>query len=535
MLSGGRLLSFYDNNLLYAALCIGSLFLQFVWVRLVPLRRSSDSGVSGKSARRTQLVFCVCIALAVSTLFRLFPGNHRLPTEDSSVFLYIGQQMKAGKVPYLDLFDHKGPVLYFIEYLGVLIAEKNFTGVWILEVLNILATVALMLKLGQTAGGKRSSVFLSILVALGACGWKVWQGGNFTEEYALPWITLAAVIFTGFFQSGRYRRHEIFLLGAGFSIVFLLRANMISAWAAWMPIVLIILIRERRYRDILDCLLYFLGGAAFVVIPVLLVAGLNGFLGALWRDYILFNLTYTETALSASEHLQLLLTFCRVLWPGTAAIVLTLLLRPRNRLLWLNAFFFAVSLFSVSMSGRGYYHYAIVLLPAFILPLTVLFDITGGLMNGKEPRADLARPGVIVLTSLLILAGAFLYRGFSSGEQLQDPVALYIREHSEKNDDILVLGNSCWYYLEADRKTENRYFYQLPPAEICGIIYNDFIRELGAKPSKLVLLPGQQEQREAIDIALRNIRGVLFSLGYRNEIFEEFEVFVLTDGGKADF
>ena len=528
-------MEFYDNNMVYAVLCLGSLLLQFVWIRLFPLRSSVNSGISGKSARRTQLVFCVCIALSVSTLFRLFPGNHRLPMEDSSVFLYIGQQMKAGKVPYLDLFDHKGPVLYFIQYLGVLIAEKNFTGVWILEVLNILATAALMLKLGQITGGKQSSICLAILVVLGACGWKVWQGGNLTEEYALPWITLAAVIFTDFFQSGQYRRCEIFLLGIGFSIVFLLRANMISAWAAWMPIVLIILFRGKRYRDILDCLLCFLGGMALVLIPVLLVAGLNGFLEALWRDYILFNLTYTENALSASEHLRLLLTFCRILWPGTAAIVLTLLLRPKNRLLWANALFFAVSLYSVSMSGRGYYHYAIVLLPAFILPLTVLFDITGGLMNGKEPCADPARPGVIVLTSLLILAGAFLYKCLSSGEPSQDPAVHYISEHSEKNDDILVLGNSCWYYLEADRKTENRYFYQLPPAEISGTIYNDFIRELGAKPSRLVLLPGQQEQREAIDIALRDIRGVLFSLGYRNEIFEEFEVFVLTDGGKADF
>lgn len=526
---------FYDNNLFYAALCFGSLLLQFVWIRLFPLRSSADSGISGKSARRTQLVFCVCIALSVSTLFRLFPGNHRLPTEDSSVFLYIGQQMKAGKVPYLDLFDHKGPVLYYIEYLGVLIAEKNFTGVWILEVLNILATAALMLKLGKIAGGKRSSIILSVLVVLGASGWKVWQGGNFTEEYALPWITLAVVIFTVFFQTGQYRRREIFLLGFGFSVVFLLRANMISVWAAWMPIVLILFIKRGKYRDILDCLLYFLGGMALVLIPLLLVAGFSGFLGALWRDYILFNLSYTENALSASEHLRLLLTFCRVLWPGAAAVVMTLLLRPKKRLLWANALFFAVSLYSVSMSGRGYYHYAIVLLPAFILPLTVLFDITGGLMSGKEPHMDPVHPGVIVLTSLLILAGAFLYRGFSSGEPSQDPAVLYIGEHSEKNDDILVLGNSCWYYLEADRKTENRYFYQLPPAEISDTIYNDFIRELGAKPSKLVLLPGQQEQREAINIALRNIRGVLFSLGYRNEIFEEFEVFVLTDGGKADF
>lgn len=528
-------MSFYDNNLLYAALCIGSLFLQFVWVRLVPLRRSSDSSVSGKSARRTQLVFCVCIALAVSTLFRLFPGNQRLPTEDSSVFLYIGRQMKAGKVPYLDLFDHKGPVLYFIEYLGVLIAEKNFTGVWILEVLNILATAALMLKLGQIAGGKRSSVYLAILVSLGACGWKVFQGGNFTEEYALPWITLAAVIFTAFFKRGQYRRRDIFLLGVGFSIVFLLRANMISAWAAWMPVVLIIFMKEGRFRDILSCLLCFMGGAAFVLIPVLLVAAHYGFLGALWRYYILFNLTYTENVLSASEHLQLLLTFCRILWPGTAAIVLTLMLRPKNRLLWANALFFAVSLYSVSMSGRSYYHYVIVLLPAFILPLTVLFDITGGWMSGKEPHGDPARPGAIVLSSLLILVGAFLYRGFSSGEPWLDPAVRYISEHSEKDDDILVLGNSCWYYLEAERKTDNRYFYQLPPAEISDPIYDDFIRELEAKPSRLVLLPGLQEQREAVDIALRDIRGVLFSMGYRNEIFEEFEVFVLTDGGKAEF
>ena len=504
----------YDNNLFYISLCMGSVLLQVVWVKLLPENASEIQ--KDKRTLLVDVLFCVCTAFAVSTLFRLFPGNNRLPTEDSSVFLYIGKRMTEGKIPYRDLFDHKGPVLYFIEYLGILVSETGYSGVWLLEVLNILTTVFLMLKLGKSVSDRSSNAFLAVLVCVGACGWRVWQGGNFTEEYALPWITLAAIAFYSFFQTGLYRWNEIMLLGVGFMIVFLLRANMIAIWVALMPVVLVLFIKEKRYFDTLKCMFLFLIGAAIVILPILFYAMRTKSLEAMWQNYIVFNLSYTNGAASISERLRLLLFFVRALWPGTIAMIIALLNQPKNRVLWANLLFFVVSLIFVTLSGRGYYHYAIILLPAFILPFTVLFGMTDKLLRGGDNL--ISRPSVIIASSLLILLAALIFRGISTGPELYDPLAEYIQKQTAEDDDVLILGNSCWYYLMTERKTENRFFYQLPPAEISAEIYDGFIKELTEHPSKLVVLPGVSVERESIDISLKGIREKLFENGYINDI-----------------
>ena len=65
------------------------------------------------------ILFCILSA----TLFLLFFSQTLSPLYtieacDSSVFKLMGQAMLHGKVPYTDLFDHKGPVLYAIEAFG---------------------------------------------------------------------------------------------------------------------------------------------------------------------------------------------------------------------------------------------------------------------------------------------------------------------------------------------------------------------------------------------------------------------------------
>ena len=51
----------------------------------------------------------------------LYDGSY---TIDSSVFQLIGKGILEGYIPYVDLFDHKGPILFFIQALGILI-NKN--------------------------------------------------------------------------------------------------------------------------------------------------------------------------------------------------------------------------------------------------------------------------------------------------------------------------------------------------------------------------------------------------------------------------
>ena len=520
----------YDNNLFYAALCIAVLLLQLIWIKL-PVHAGKEYP-GNRRADLAGLLFLACVALASATLFRLFPGNHRVPAEDSSVFLYIGKRMTEGKLPYRDLFDHKGPVLYWIESAGIRLMPDRYTGVWLLEVLNLLASVFLMHTLGRIISDRRSSVYLAVLLAVGVCGWKVWQGGNYTEEYALPWITLAACVFFSFFRFGTYRKGGVFILGLSMAAVFLLRANMIAVWASLMPLVLFRLIHERRFRDIGICLLYFLLGMAAVFLPALLWLYRNECLNAFWRDYFLFNFAYTGDASSqGSSIFRLMLYFAKTVWPGTLAVLVSLFFGKKATLLRINAFFYAVSLLTAAMSGRGYYHYAIVLLPAMILPFSMLFDrMADGLEKGEAGARQTNRI-LIVLSGLLLLSAAFAYRRISSGAGEEDPAAVYLRENSEPDDDVLVLGNGCWYYLLTDRKTENRFFYQLPPLEISDELYLAFLSELKEHPSDLILIPGTEEERDAVDSGLRNIRRILSEesdLPYAWEDHGSFEVFKRT-------
>ena len=84
---------------------------QLVWLKLL----AGNQWNRYISAKKTDLLFCLFLALTIGTLMRQYPWTS-LPTQtDSSVFLYIGRQMHRGKVPYIDLFDHKGPILYLIQ------------------------------------------------------------------------------------------------------------------------------------------------------------------------------------------------------------------------------------------------------------------------------------------------------------------------------------------------------------------------------------------------------------------------------------
>ncbi len=67
---------------------------------------------------------------------------------DSSAFLYIGSQMSVGKVPYLDLFDHKGPLLYVINVIPFLLSN-SWKFIYILEGVAIICVSMLILILAQ--------------------------------------------------------------------------------------------------------------------------------------------------------------------------------------------------------------------------------------------------------------------------------------------------------------------------------------------------------------------------------------------------
>ena len=149
----------YNSPGFYALLCILILLVPVFWNRFPQNGRHRQS----IPPRLMDTVFSACTAIAVGTLFHLYPGNSLRPVGDSAIFVYIGERMLAGKIPYVDLFDHKGPVLFFIQYLGLLLSPGSTNGIWVLEVVNMFFTLLLLTALCREMTPSKSSAYPALL------------------------------------------------------------------------------------------------------------------------------------------------------------------------------------------------------------------------------------------------------------------------------------------------------------------------------------------------------------------------------------
>ena len=95
--------------------------------------RSPGPEVGGKLSKSELAILVISAAVTitiVSACSPLYPFN---PWDDANCFFTVGRGIIHGLVPYRDLYEQKGPLLYFLYALAALISEKSFIGAWIAE------------------------------------------------------------------------------------------------------------------------------------------------------------------------------------------------------------------------------------------------------------------------------------------------------------------------------------------------------------------------------------------------------------------
>ena len=217
---------------------------------------------------------------------------------DSSVFITAGRAMLSEKVMYRDIFDHKGLYIFLVNCIAAMIDAKSLIGVWLLETLFMLAYAFIVMKIYQQVFAESDNVISSQVLVLCVLFPLVFEGGNLTEEYTLPFQFLSIYLLVKYINSGEVKHSPLIMLihGINAGIALNFRPNHVLMW---VPIALIMscsLIYNKEYANLIKNFLAGLAGLALGVMPVVIYAIVNGVLYDVIFGTFICNFMYINTS-----------------------------------------------------------------------------------------------------------------------------------------------------------------------------------------------------------------------------------------------
>lgn len=429
---------------------------------------------------------CYSLITLISLATYLFAVNTSplidCPYIDSAVFLYVSRGIRNGLIPYVDMFDHKGLLIYFVQS-------------WWLETILFTASLCYAFKWAVKYWGKASGwlyVFLHLAFFAMTC-----EGGDLTESWALPFITITVINLIKKINHDAALLDD-FMAGISIGIILMLRPNMLAASIVYCFQILIFTLRLKQWREFLRQTFSVMLGMTTILLPLLSWLGVKGALPAFWESYIIFNLAYTvEPLIKVNSYLYYSCFILAIL----AAFALFLKKSIRNTFWWV----FAVTFTSLAIIAIKplYTHYFMVLIPSMAILLLLTLNQTQlripaiGLMALLLPWLCYRYIGgtIFHVFHLKTIKCEFVekrklptsIRDILYPERLAYEQLAAFKGLIDDPNSVLVLGNECVIYHTLGVSSQSKYFYQTV-ARIDKNIYNAVKNDMAIGRNKFIIL-----------------------------------------------
>lgn len=220
--------------------------------------------------------------LVLSKNSPLYPMNDWV---DVQCFLTMGKGILHGIVPYQELYEQKGPVLYFLFALAALIDQHSFIGVYLLETAAVAAFLYYSLQILRLYLNSSLWLYAALPVLMAAlCTCPAYAHGGSVESLSL-WL-LAYGIYTVLLalrQQRLLRWQESFWIGVGAAAVVYMKFTIAGFYLGLALFVAIwYLAYERRPQELLKTIGAFFAGIGALSLPVF---GYFAFHGAV-KDFL---------------------------------------------------------------------------------------------------------------------------------------------------------------------------------------------------------------------------------------------------------
>jgi len=444
---------------------------------------SSSSNPEASSDSKIREIVAPIFTSMLGTIIALFPSNPNnmtLPSRDSGVFLYMGWRFLSGDVPYRDVWDHKPPLIYFVDALGLTLTPASLWGVWFLQIIFIFFTLLLIYKLLDREFGIYAALAGTITLTSGLL--TILEKGNVTEEYALAFQALCFWLFISAWKRD-FPIRASFWIGLSGGLAFNFKQTTIGIWITYGLILLVIRLFQRKF-PFKDLLALFAGWFIPSVVFILYFASQNA-LFDYWEQAFLYNFIYIGKHEGIRRLIPVFIKGFAYLRNGWVLYLALLGWLAGLGYVWTRRKNFAevhplvlialvnlpIEFLLIMISGRSILHYYLTPLPVMAILAGILVYaapfLLGKISRASTPQVQRWVPGIVLIVILLGQFGQVKYYPeyvHALHDNDRAPVIDYVLENTEEGDQVLIIGAESVVNFLARREAPTRYVYQYPLA-----------------------------------------------------------------------
>lgn len=220
----------------------------------------------------------------------LYPCND---WNDANSYFTMGKGMMNGQVIYRDLYDQKGPYLYFLYGLAYLFSHDTFAGVFILELTAVGLFLYWAYRILCLYLKEQTALLWIPAVAAVMLASKSFYWGGAAEEFMLPLFGYSLYVSLKYFKEDFAEKPTVrmlFMNGALAGVIMLVKYTMLGFYFAWMAMMALAFLLKKDLKGCLKGCLWFLSGMGLAALPWLIYLGINGALAAFYECYIYNNI-----------------------------------------------------------------------------------------------------------------------------------------------------------------------------------------------------------------------------------------------------
>lgn len=353
---------------------------------------------------------------------------------DPSVFKQMGRAILRGKIMYVDYFDNKGCLLYFIHALGLWLGGN--TALLIMQAISLTVTLLIwdkMLALFRSPRQRLTSLIVALFLLFCFYG-----AGDQTQEWCLPFISYPLLVFLRAHHSKtEIRPLQMLAIGVCSGIITFIQINNACAFLGFIAYLWFQFLAKKEFKKLFQSIGCFMTGWLTIAVPCVLYfyiqAGWHGIYEMVYASF-LSNFEYMGN--QWKPRWFHVVPYCLFLPSVTAWLIMTF---RKTKELWIPSLL-SILLFVGTFGRLCNAFYLMALLPLCVMLLTAI----------DFAENKLAK----ILTSVMTLASLAFYVGNNAKDLLfqnKKQSAIYEQFHHcietipETDRDSIYNYNLYWH------------------------------------------------------------------------------------------